>query len=496
MTRLKPRTARARSALIVLLAAGALRVAAQQPLERSQVPPPGPPPVLRVPAWTRAPLANGAELIVCEKRDLPLVSFTITLLGGADQVEPADRRGVGSLAAAMLSEGTTTRSGEALSDALQLLGTNVSARVGDETASIRFVSTAAKFAPTLDILADMLVHSTFPADALERLRGQRLVALTQAKAQPASIADRVFPPIVYGSDHPYGQTVTEESIKAISREDVLACYQKLFAPGRALVTVVGAIEPAETRRIVDRALSGWSRGGEKPAFSYPPLPPRPPTTIYLVDKPGAAQSVFALGNPGPPRNTPDHHALEVMNTILGGQFQSRLNANLREEKGYSYGVQSEFEFGKGPGPFRAGGDIVSEKTGAALLEFMKELRGIQGARPVTDEELSTAKNAIIQGLPSMFASVSGINAAISDLWIDGLPDDYYQQYGKAIEAVTRADVVRAAKKHIDLDHLSIVIVGDRASIEKPLAATNVAPIVVVDGNGKKVDESPAAGGGN
>ncbi len=485
MNRLTSCSAGALWALVLLLAAGAAPVAAQQPLDRTKVPAPGPPPVLRVPAWTRATLTNGAELLVTTKGDLPLVSFTITVLGGADQFEPADRRGVGSLTASMLSEGTTTRNGEALSNALQLLGTNVSANVSGETASIGFVSTTAKFGPTLDILADMLLHSAFPADALERLRAQRLVKLSQSKAQPSAIAGRVFPKVLYGPAHPYGQPVTEESVTAVTRDDVVAFYQALFKPGRALVTVVGAVEPADAKAAVDRALGEWRRGGEKPAFAYPPVPPRQPRTIYLVDKPGAAQSTFAIGNPGPPRNTPDYEAIDVMNTILGGQFQSRLNANIREEKGYSYAVQSEFEFGKGPGPFSTGGDIVSDNTDAALVEFIKELRGIQGTRPVTDDELATAKDALIQGLPSMFASVNGINGAISELWVDGLPDDYYQRYGKAIAAVTKDDVVRVARKYIDLDHLAIVIVGDRASIATKLQATKIAPIVMLDVDGKR-----------
>jgi predicted Zn-dependent peptidase len=251
--------------------------------------------------------------------------------------------------------------------------------------------------------------------------------------------------------------------------------------------VVGAVNPAEAKAAIDRALTGWARGGEKPAFFYPPVQQQPPTTIYVVDRPGAAQATVAIGAPGPPRNTPDYYALEVMNTILGGQFQSRLNANIREEKGYSYGVRSGFSFGKGPGPFRTGGDIVGDKTDAALLEFMKELRGIEGTRPITDEELATAKSSIIQGLPSMFASVSGINAAISELWVYGLPDDYYQQYGKSIDAVTKDDVVRVARKYIPLDQLAIVIVGDRTAIQKPLEETKIAPIVPVDADGKRVD---------
>jgi len=472
-------------AVILVATLCALPASAQQALDRSKVPPPGKAPELRVPTWTKTTLANGIDLFVSEKHDLPLVSFTLQWMGGADQFEPANRRGVASLAASMLSEGTTTRDGEALSNALQTLGTSVNAGVGGQNGSMGFVSTTARFAPTLDILADMLLNSTFPAPALERLRAQRLVALNSSKAQPGAIASRVFPKVLYGTEHPFGQLVTEETLKAITRDDVVAFHKTYFQPGRAAIVVVGDVTPATAKATVERALARWPAAGSKPTFAYPPLPARAPTTIYLVDKPGAAQSTFAIGLPGPPRTTPDYYALEVMNTLLGGMFQSRINANIREEKGLSYGVNSRFAFGKGPGPFRAGGDIISAKSDVALTEFMKEFRGIQGSRPVTDDELQMSKNALAQSLPAMFASVSSIGSAIGTLWQLGLPDDYYQQYQKAINAVTKADLVRVAKQHIDLDHLSIVIVGDRATIEGPLKATGIAPIVGLDIEGNK-----------
>jgi zinc protease len=480
---MKPQNRRRSVAFLVMCAAlllTPLAIPAQQALDRAKIPSPGKPPVLRVPTWTKVTLANGAELMVSVKDDLPLVSFSITFLGGADQFEPAGRRGLGSLTAAMLSEGTTTRDGEALSNALQLLGTTVSASIASESGSMSFVCTTSKFAATLEILTDMLLNPTFPADALERLRGQRLVALNQAKAQPGAISARVFPRILYGDGHPFGQPTTEESIAAITRADVVAFHQRYFRPGRALVAVVGDVTSSAVRTTVERAFAPWPGGGDKPAFSYPPVPEPKPTTIFLVDKPDAAQSTFAIGRPGPPRNTPDYFALQVMNTILGGQFQSRLNANIREEHGYSYGVSSGFAYGKGPGAFRAGGDIVSAKTDAALIEFMKELGGIVGSRPITEDELKTAKDALVQRLPGTFASVGGINGAITTLWTQGLPDNYYQQYAKAIAAVTTDDVVRVARKYIDLNHLAIVIVGDRATIEAPLKATGIAPIALLD----------------
>ena len=457
-----------------------LAALAQEKLDRSKQPTPGETPVLTVPKWTKTELANGATLIVSERHNLPLVSFTITFLGGANQFEPVGRRGVAAMTASMLTEGTTTRTGDQISDALQLLGTNVNAFIGSEEGSIGFVSTAKNFEPTLAIISDMMLNSTFPANALERLRGRTLVNLTQAKDQPTVVGAQVFAKILYGDAHPYGQRVTETSVKAITREDVVAFQKAYFQPGRAIITVVGDVTPEKMKTTVEKGLTGWAKAGEKPSFDYPKLPELQPAKIYLIDKPGAAQSVVNIGLPGPPRNTPDYFALQVLNTILGGQFQSRLNANIREQKGYSYGVNSGFSYGKGPGAFRAGGSIFSDKTDAALVEFMKELKGIVGEKPITDEEIKTAKEALIQGLPQRFASVSAISSAITSLVTQGLPDDFYQTYAKNVSAVTKEDLLRVAKRYIDLNHLAIVIVGDRAAVENSLKATNIAPITIID----------------
>jgi len=342
---------------------------------------------------------------------------------------------------------------------------------------------------TLAILADMMLNSTFPADALDRLRARTLVNLTQAKDQPVAIGGQVFAKILYGADHPYGQRTTEASVKAITRDDVVAFSKTYFQPGRAIITVVGDVTPLSAKASVEKGLAAWTKGGEKPAFDYTKLPELQTAKIYLVDKPGAAQSVFNIGLPGPPRNTPDYFAIQVMNTILGGMFQSRLNANIREQKGYSYGVNSGFTYGKGPGAFRAGGSIFSGKTDAALVEFMKELNGIVGERPITDEEIKVAKDSLIQSLPQRFASVNATSNAITSLVVQGLPNDYYQTYANNIAAVTKEDLMRVAKRYVDIKHLAIVIVGDRAKIEEPLKATGIAPITHID-----IEGNPVSGG--
>jgi zinc protease len=461
-------------------------LAAQAKLDRNVAPRPGKSATLHVPTWTKTKLANGAELIVIQKHDLPLVALNIDFVGGATTFEPADKLGVAAFAGQMLSEGTTTRTADQLSDAMQLLGTQIFASVGSESGTIRFTALKDKFEPALALLADMMLNSTNPEAALERNRARTLVQLTQAKDQPNTIASNVFSKVVYGDEHPYGRVVSEKTVKAVTRDDVLAFQKAYFKPGRAVITVSGDIDPKTARSVVEKALVAWPAGGERPSFKYPAVPAPKARTIYLVDKPKAAQSVFAFGEPGPPRSTPDYYAIQVMNNLLGGLFQSRLNHDIREVKGYSYGVGSNFSFGRGPGAFEAGGGIVSAKSDSALIGFMTHFKGVQGAMPFTDDEVKQGKESLIQSLPGRFATVNGTAAAISSIYTQDLPETYFKDYAAKIDAVTRADLTRVAKKYIDVDHMNLVIVGDRASIEAPLRATGIAPIQVLDVDGKPV----------
>jgi len=475
-----------RSSVALVLSLSFLASPLSGQLDRDKVPPAGKAPTLKVPAWTHTKLANGADLVLIEKHDLPLVACTIDFVGGASTFEPTDKLGVASFTAQMLSEGTATRSADDLSNAQQMLGTSISANVGTEAGGLRFTALKGKFEPALGLLADMLLHSAFPDSALERIRARTLVALTQARDQPNTIATNVFLKVVYGDEHPYGRVVSEKTVRAVTRADVLAFQKAYFRPGRAVITVTGDIDPRAIRTTVEKALAAWPAGGERPAFTYPALPAAHARTIYLVDKPKAAQSVFAIGEPGPPRRTPDYFAIQVMNNLLGGLFQSRLNHDIREVKGYSYGVSSGFAFGRGPGAFRAGGGIVSAKTDSSLIAFMLHFRGVQGEIPFTDDELQQGKESLVQSLPGRFASVNGIGAAISNIYTQDLPEGYYKEYAAKIGAVTRDDLVRVAKRYVDLDHLAIVIVGDRATIEEPLRKTGIAPIVILDADGKPV----------
>lgn len=457
----------------------------QQPVDRDKQPTPAASPTLTVPGWTRTTLANGAELVISPKRELPLVSVTINFLGGAAQYESAPKLGVAQFTAQMLSEGTTSRTGDQLAEAQQMLGTTIRVGIGQESGSIAFTALSDKLDAALDLTADMMLNPALPADALERLRGQRLTNLLQRKDQVQAISSDVFYKTVYG-DHPYGRIVNEQTVRAITRDDVVAFHRAYFQPARASITVVGDVDPARVKASFERAFARWSAGGEKATFAYPAVPAPKAAAIYLVDKPKAAQSSVIMGSPGPSRDTPDYFAISVMNNILGELFQSRLNNLIREVKGYSYGVGSGFNYGRGPGAFTAGGQIITTKTDSAVLDFMRELRGVQGGKPFTEDEIKQGKESLIQALPRRFASVDGVGGAISSLYLQGLPETFFQDYAAKINAVTGDDLVRVAKKYIDLANMYIVIVGDRAVIEESLRKTGIAPVVLLDIEGKPV----------
>ena len=473
-----------RFAVLALAVATALPAQGTK-VDRSRVPEPLKAPTLKVPSWTTTTLSNGAALVVSRKSDLPLVSVNINFLGGANQFETPDKLGVASLTARMLTEGTATRTGDQLADAQQKLGTEIRVNIGDENGSLGFTSLADKLDAALDLVADMMLNPSLPADALERLRAQRLVQLTQQKDEGSVVSNNVFYQTVYG-DHPYGWVVNEATTRAITRDDIVAFHRNYFQPGRASITVVGDVDPVKVKASFERAFAKWAPGGTKPDFAYPAAPAPKARTIFLIDKPKAAQSSVTLGITGPSRDTPDYYALAVMNHILGGLFQSRLNHLIREVKGYSYGVGSGFDYGRGPGAFRARGEIVTEKTDSALIDFVNELRGVQGDKPFTEDEIKQGKESLVQALPRRFASVDGVAGSISALYTQDLPQNYYQEYSAKINAVTADDLVRVAKKYIDLDNMAMVIVGDRAVIEPKLRATGIAPIVLLNTDGKPV----------
>jgi len=305
------------------------------------------------------------------------------------------------------------------------------------------------------------------------------------KDQGPAIANLAFPAIIYGTGHPYGAATlgTEASVKSLSVADLQNYYTANFKPNNATLIIVGDVTPSQIEEKINAVFGGWQRG-DVPQLTYGDPPKAGTTTIYLIDKPGAAQSSFRIGSVGVPRSTKDYFPLLVMNTILGGSFTSRLNQNLRETRGYTYGAGSRFDMRRAAGPFSASAEIVAAKTDSALLEFMKELNGIRQAVPA--EELSRAKRFLQLQLPGNFETTQDIAFQMIPVALYGLPFDYYNNYVQNIEAVTQADVARVAQQYIDPGSLAVVIVGDRKSIEPGLKAVNVAPIVIRDMSGQPI----------
>jgi zinc protease len=457
---------------------------AQGTFDRTKPPELGPPPRVALPPIVTRELPNGLKLMIVEQHELPLADFVL-LVGSGSTTDPTSKTGVANLTSAMLREGTATRKSLEIADQIAFLGINLSPSSSWESSTLSLHTPTAQLDSALALFADVALHPSFPANEFERIRKSRLTDLIRLKDQGPAIANLAFPAIIYGSGHPYGAATlgTEASVKSLSVTDLQSYYQANFKPNNATLIIVGDVTPSQIEQKINAVFGSWQRGDVSP-LTYADPPKAGTTTIYLIDKPGAAQSSFRIGAVGVPRSTKDYFALSVMNTILGGSFSSRLNQNLRETKGYTYGANTRFDMRRAAGPFSASAEIVAAKTDSALLEFMKELNGIRQAVPLT--ELSRAKRFLQLQVPGNFETTQDIAFQLVPVALYGLPLDYYNNYVQNIEAVTQADVARVAQQYINPGSLAVVIVGDRKSIEPGLKAINVAPIVIRDMSGQPI----------
>ncbi len=473
----------ATSSVVALLVAGSI-AGAQGTIDRSKPPEIGPPPRVSLPPIVTRELPNGLKLMIVEQHELPLADFVL-LVGSGSTADPASKTGVANLTSSMLREGTTTRKSLEIADQIAFLGINLSSSSSWESATLSLHTPTAQLDSALALFVDVALHPSFPANEFERIRKNRLTELLQLKDQGPAIANLAFPAIIYGNAYPYGAAPigTEASVKSFSTADLEEYYRANFRPNNATLIIVGDVSPSQIEQKINGLFGGWQRGNITPA-AYGEPPKSAATTIYLIDKPGAAQSSFRIGTVGVPRSTRDYFALTVMNTILGGSFTSRLNQNLRETRGYTYGAGSRFDMRRAAGPFTASAEIVAAKTDSALLEFMKELNLIR--EPVATAEVARAKQYLQLQLPGDFETTQQIASALVPVALYGLPLDYYGNYVQNIGSVTQADVQRVAQEYINPGSLAIVIVGDRKTIEQGLKATNVGPITIRDMTGQLI----------
>lgn len=447
--------------------------------DRSKPPAAGPVRPLKLPPVHQLRLSNDVPVLLVEMHEVPVVQANVVVRAGAG-ADPLDRPGLASLTADMLDEGAGSASALQIADELDYLGADLETRAGWDDTTIRLHVPLKRFAAALPILADVVLRPTFPEAELERVRKDRLTELLQLRDEPPAIASVAFASALYGRGHRYGSPTigTEESVRRFSRADLAAFHERAFRAGNAAIVVVGDVTAASLLPQLEQAFGGWKAPpvGAPPA-AVPAASQVRVRRVWIVDRPGSAQSEIRIGRIGPPRTTPDYFALTVMNTILGGSFTSRLMQNLREQHGYAYGARSSFDYRLSSGPFTAGAAVQTDKTGPALAEFFKELDAIR--RTVTEAEVAKARNYVALSFPSDVETTGDIASKLEDQFVYGLPDGWLGSYVANVGAVTLSDVKRVADQYVDPATVAVVVVGDRRKIEAEVRALKLGPVRIL-----------------
>jgi predicted Zn-dependent peptidase len=449
--------------------------------DRSVPPTLGEPKPVELPPIVTRELPNGMKLVVVEQHELPLADFVL-LVGTGGEGDPARKPGLASLTAELLDEGTATRSALEIADQEAYLGASLDAGSGWDASRLVLHTPTAQLDSALALFADVALRPAFPKGEFDRVKQERLTDLIQLKDRAPAIADRAYAAILYGERHAYGRPIsgTEQSVRAVTRADVERFYRSHYRPNNATLIAVGDVTPDDVEARARRLFGEWERA-EVPAAPVAEAPRVARTAVYLIDKPGAPQTSVRIGTVGVPRSTEDYFALLVMNTVLGDAFTSRLNQNLRETHGYTYGAGSRFDMRRAAGPFTARAEVTGAKTDSALIEFMKELRGIRDTVPAA--ELEKAKRYLQLQLPGDFETTGSIAAQLVPVVLYGLPLDFYNTYVQRVGQVTQADVQRVATRYVDPERMAVVIVGDRKSIEPAVRALKLGEVSVRDLSG-------------
>ena len=451
---------------------------AQTPPDRSKAPALGATPQLKVPPIEKRTLSNGLPVWIVEQHEVPLAQVNLVIHAGSGD-DPATAFGLASLTAAMLDEGAGARTALQIADEVEFLGASLGTSSSFDASAVRLNVPVRQLRPALAVMADVALRPTFPAPEVERLRQERLTALLQAKDDAASIAPLAFARVVFGPSHRYGTPAagTAATLKAMTADEMRRFHAGHYLPSNATLIVEGEVTASGVMPLLEEAFGKWPKAGAVARTAVPTARQLTAGQITLVDMPSAEQSQVRIGWVGVPRSTPDYFALVVLNTILGGSFTSRLNQNLREEHGYSYGASSRFDMRLSAGAFQAGAGVQTDKTADALREFFKELRGISA--PITDVELAKAKNYVALGFPSEFETISDLTGHLEEMAVYKLPDTYFSQYIANVQAVTAAAVQKAATTYLQPDKFAVVVVGDRKAIEPAVRALNLAPVRTV-----------------
>ncbi len=460
--------------------------ASQTAVDRSQMPKSGEGPEPRFPATQRAKLSNGMEVIVAERKGVPVVNMNLLVDAGyaADQFA---QPGTATLAMNMLDEGTKAKNSIEISKELAALGATLGAGSNLDTSNVSLSTLKSTLDRALNLYADVILNPAFPQADFERLQKLQIATIQSEKSQPIAMALRVFPGLLYGASHAYGNpytgTGTEDSVAKLRREDLVKFHGTWFKPNNATLVVVGDTTLAEIQPKLEALFAGW-KAGPVPQKNIATIALPAKQVVYLVDKPGAIQSVIIAGVLALPKSNPDEIAIESMNTVLGGAFISRLNMNLRENKHWSYGAGSVIFPARGQRVYLAYAPVQTDKTKESIVEITNELRGILKDRLITADELSMAKSNLTQALPGLWETNASVGQAIGEIVEFRLTPDYYSTYAGKVKALTVSNLNEAAVKVVRPDNLVWIIVGDREKIEKGIRELNIGELRVIDADGK------------
>jgi zinc protease len=454
-------------------------------VDRSKLPTPGADPEVKFPPFQRTTLPNGLKIILAERHSIPLVNFNLRVDAGyaADQFAIA---GAGTLTMQMLDEGTTRRTAQQINEELASLGADLGAGSGLDSSGVNLSALSSTLDQALDIYQDVILNPAFPEADFQRLQKQLLARIQQEKTEPFGIALRVFPKLLYGSGHAYSNPLTgsgtEASVSKLTRADLRQFHDTWFKANNATLVIVGDTTLEEITPKLEKLFGAW-KPGEVPAKNLATVEPPKKSVVYLIDRPGSIQSVILAGHAGLPKSNPHEIAIETMNTVLGGSFTSRMNMNLREGKHWAYGAGTAVVHARGQGPFIAYAPVQTDKTKESMVEVDKELRGILGQRPITQEELTTAQKDQTLSLPGRWETLGAVSGSIGEIVIFGLPDDYFTTYPGKVRALTVSDLEAAAKEEVHPDQLVWVVVGDRSKIEPSVRELGWGEIQLLDADG-------------
>ncbi|HUU34693.1 MAG TPA: pitrilysin family protein, partial [Vicinamibacterales bacterium] len=450
-------------------------------VDRSRLPAPGPPRPFAFPSISQTALANGLDLRVVAHDTAPVVSMAAVVRGGSS-ADPAARAGLAAFTADLLDDGAGDLDGPGLADVLARIGAEADVEVWPD-ATVVSITTMARYADrALHLLADLLMRPHFADHDVERVRGLRLDRLRQMRVQAATLADRAFTRAIYGA-HPYGHPGIGHvaSVRATTAAEIRAFHHDTCTPAATSLVVAGNIAPAEAVTLVERALGAWQPAPPS-GRALEPVHAEPAARgcVLVVPRQGAPQSELRIGQVSAARLTPDYHALLLWNAVLGGQFVSRLNLNLRQAKGYTYGVRSGFDFRRQRGPFSVHTSVQTTATADAVAEVLREIADLAGPRPVTADELARAKAAVGLGYPRGFETAQQVARAVAQLALHELDANHFAMFGTRLAAVQLEDLAPAANRHVNAGALTAVVVGDPDAVTPQFAARGVTVELLAD----------------